>query len=112
MRVFCFFLISMVYKIVVMAGLKLTIHNILCFQNDIKKIKLAEKAIREEYMVIPEMYTFFIRNVTDSEDGKVIVTLKGAYDYYAALTAEKLLATPSSVLCSVPLLEHILPESG
>ena len=38
------------------------------------KIKQAELAIQEKYQIIPEMYTFFVREVTEDDHGTVIVT--------------------------------------
>lgn len=55
------------------------------FSDRYKKIKLAEDSIRTKYMITPDMYTFFIRNVTDSDDGKVTVTLTGANEFSIVL---------------------------
>ena len=49
------------------------------------KIKRAEHAIQEKYQIIPEMYTFFVRNITESDDGTVTVSLTGTDYYYWVL---------------------------
>ena len=49
------------------------------------KIKQAELAIQEKYQIIPEMYTFFVREVTEDDHGTVIVTLRGQDNLYWVL---------------------------
>lgn len=49
------------------------------------KIKQAEKAIREKYWIVPDMYTFFVREVTETDDGRITVTLRGADQFYWVL---------------------------
>ena len=49
------------------------------------KIKQAERAIQEKYQIIPEMYTFFVRNITESDDGTITVSLTGTDCYYWVL---------------------------
>ena len=46
------------------------------------KIKQAELAIQEKYQIIPEMYTFFVREVAEDDHGTVIVTLRGQDNLY------------------------------
>ncbi len=49
------------------------------------KIKQAEQAIQVQYQIIPDMYTFFTRSITETDDGTVIVTLTGADQLYFVL---------------------------
>lgn len=49
------------------------------------KIKQAEKAIREKYWIVPDMYTFFVREVTETDDGRITVTLRGTDQFYWVL---------------------------
>lgn len=49
------------------------------------KIKQAELAIQEKYQIIPEMYTFFVREVAEDDHGTVIVTLRGQDNLYWVL---------------------------
>ena len=49
------------------------------------KIKQAEQAIREKYQIVPDMYTFFVRDITESDNGEITVTLRGADSYYWVL---------------------------
>lgn len=48
-------------------------------------IQQAERAIQEKYQIIPEMYTFFVRNITESDDGTITVSLTGTDCYYWVL---------------------------
>ena len=49
------------------------------------KIKQAEQAIRVKYQIVPDMYTFFVREITESDNGEITVTLRGADPYYWVL---------------------------
>ncbi len=49
------------------------------------KIKQAERAILEKYQIEPEMYTFFVRDVSETDDGRVTVTLRGQDVFYWVL---------------------------
>ena len=49
------------------------------------KIKQAEQAIREKYQIVPDMYTFFVREITESDNGETMVTLRGTDYYYWVL---------------------------
>ena len=58
--------------------------DIVCSERCIK-IKQAEKAIREKYWIVPDMYTFFVREVTETDDGRITVTLRGTDQFYWVL---------------------------
>lgn len=49
------------------------------------KIKQAEQAIQSQYQIIPDMYTFFTRSITETDDGIVTVTLTGTDQFYFVL---------------------------
>lgn len=49
------------------------------------KIKQAEQAIQEQYQIVPEMYTFFSRRITETDNGTVSVILTGADQLYWVL---------------------------
>lgn len=50
-----------------------------------EKIRQAEQAIREKYRITSDMYTFFVRDITESDNGEITVTLRGQDIYYWVL---------------------------
>lgn len=49
------------------------------------KIKQAERAIQEKYQIVPDMYSFFVRDIAESDNGTITVTLRGQDIYYWVL---------------------------
>lgn len=49
------------------------------------KIKQAEHAIQEKYQIVPDMYSFFVRDIAESDNGTITVTLRGQDIYYWVL---------------------------
>lgn len=70
---------------VVVLSLNVAIAEQIVYSERCLKTRQAEHAIQEKYQIVPEMYTFFVRNITESDNGTITVTLRGQDIYYWVL---------------------------